>query len=178
MSYKVGDFVVHESSGVCKITDISDMELMGKGSMKTYYTMVPVYKTTAQVFVPLEGAMIRLRDVSSENEIKGLFDGIADIDVIAEPNDRVRVELFKDTMNKFTLEDLASVVKTALLRKWIRMASGKKVMASDEKVLAIAGKKLYEEIAFTLSEDVLEIQNRFEEAVRENSDSSIEKLIV
>ena len=84
MSYKVDDYVVHESSGVCKIISISDMELMGKGSMKTYYTMVPVYKNTAQVFVPLEGAQIRLRDVSSRDEIEGLFDRIADIDVIAE----------------------------------------------------------------------------------------------
>ena len=42
MDYQVGDYLVHEGSGVCQIEDIDDMELMGKGSRKTYYCMSPV----------------------------------------------------------------------------------------------------------------------------------------
>ena len=32
MKYKVGDCLVHETSGICRIEDIDDIELMGKGS--------------------------------------------------------------------------------------------------------------------------------------------------
>lgn len=177
-NYKVGDYVVHESSGVCCINSIEDREMMGRGSMQKYYVMTPVYKSTASVFVPVEGAVIRLRDVSSEKEISALFDGISEVDVLVEPNDRQRAELVKETMNKFTLVDLAVVVKTAILRRCIRIEAGKKVMAQDEKVLAVAGKRLYEELAFSLGKEVVEMQEKFEEAVKSGCDESKQKLMM
>ena len=65
MEYQVGDYLVHEGSGVCQIEDIDDMELMGKGSSKTYYCMSPVFKAGAKVFTPIDGGAIRLRPVAT-----------------------------------------------------------------------------------------------------------------
>ena len=80
-------------------------------------------------------------------------------------------------MADFTPNSVARVVKTVLIRKWIRIASGKKVMAQDEKMLSIAGKKLYEEMAFSLGIDISEAQARFEEQVSKHSDEAIAALL-
>lgn len=169
--------MVHEGSGVCQITDIDDMELMGKGSKKTYYCMSPVFKAGAKVFTPIDGSTARLRPVASADEFKNIIDSIDSIELIDEPNDRVRQEKFKEIIAEFTPQALAQVVKTVLIRKWARIASGKKVMAQDEKVLAVAGRKLYEEMAFSFDMELAEVQKMFEEKVSEHSEECIAQLI-
>ena len=36
--YQVGDYLMHEGSGVCQVADISEKALQGKGSEKMYYS--------------------------------------------------------------------------------------------------------------------------------------------
>ncbi|QFJ53507.1 CarD family transcriptional regulator [Pseudobutyrivibrio xylanivorans] len=173
MEYQVGDFLVHEASGVCQIEDIDDMELMGKGSKKTYYCMSPVFKAGAKVFTPTIGSTVRLRPVADQTRFSQILDNIDNIECIHEPNDRMLQERFKEVMGDFTPEALARVVKTVLIRKWQRIESGKKVMALDEKVLSVAGRKLYEEMAFSMGKDIQSVQNMFEDAVKHHSLQSV-----
>lgn len=166
MDYQVGDYLVHEGSGVCQVEDIDDMELMGKGSRKTYYCMSPVFKAGAKVFTPIVGSTVRLRPVAGLDTFTRILDNIDDIECIEEANERTLQDKFKAVMAEFTPESMASVVKTVLIRKWNRIAAGKKVMAMDEKVLNVAGRKLYEEMAFAMGKDIAYAQNLFEDAVK------------
>ncbi len=173
MEYQVGDYLVHEGSGVCQIEDIDDMELMGKGSRKTYYCMSPVFKSGAKVFTPISGSTVRLRPVAESGTFTKILEHIDDIKCIEEPNDRALQEKFKEVMAEFTPEAMASVVKTVLLRKWNRIESGKKVMALDEKILSVAGRKLYEEMAFSMGKDIETAQHLFENTVKEHSSNTV-----
>jgi len=173
MEYQVGDYLVHEGSGVCQIEDIDDMELMGKGSRKTYYCMSPVFKAGAKVFTPITGSTVRLRPVAEAETFTKILENIDDIKCIEEPNERVLQERFKEVMSEFTPEAMASVVKTVLIRKWQRIAAGKKVMAIDEKVLSLAGRKLYEEMAFAMGKDVSAAKDLFENTVKEHSSQNV-----
>ena len=173
MEYKVGDYLVHEGSGVCQVEDIDDMELMGKGSKKTYYCMAPVFKAGSKVFTPITGSTVRLRPVAAETTFTNIIDNIDDIECITEANDRMLQEKFKEVMAEFTPESLARVVKTVLIRKWQRMESGKKVMALDEKILSVAGRKLYEEMAFSMGKDIPAAQHMFEDAVKVHSSNTV-----
>ena len=80
---------------------------------------------------------------------------------------RARAEKFKEEISHFDPRPLAGVVKTAYLRKHMRIASGKKVMSSDEKVLQNAGKKLFEEMAFALKTDLDTAADRFYKALED-----------
>lgn len=173
MEYQVGDFLVHEGSGVCQVEDIDDMELMGKGSKKTYYCMSSVYKAGAKVFTPVTGSTVRLRPVADEATFTNILENIDDIECISESNDRLLQEKFKEVMAEFTPEAFARVVKTVLIRKWQRIQSGKKVMALDEKTLNVAGRKLYEEMAFSMGRDVADAEHLFEDAVRAHSSECV-----
>ncbi len=173
MDYQVGDYLVHEGSGVCQVDEIDDMELMGKGSRKTYYCMSPVFKAGAKVFTPIIGSTVKLRPVADEARFTRILNHIDEIEFIEESNDRLLQEKFKSVMAEFTPEALASVVKTVLIRKWHRIEIGKKVMALDEKTLNVAGRKLYEEMAFAMNSDVASVQHMFEDAVKNHSSKSV-----
>ena len=175
--YEIGDYLMHESSGVCQVAEITEMALSGKGSEKMYYSLVPVFQKGSQVFTPIDGAKVRLRDVTSREDIEALLVKVPDLDVIWEDNDRARAEKFKEHMALFEPEELARVVKTVHIRKEIRIRAGKKVMSSDEKVLAVAGKKLFEEMAFALNEDLLEAEKLFYKGLTLTEEKCINELM-
>ena len=175
--YNVGDYIVHENSGVCKVIDISEKALSGRGSEKLYYSLEPVYQTGASVTTPVE-SKARIRDVHSRDEMQSLLDKALELPVVAEDNIRVLGDIFKEMMQRFDPEPLASVVKTVYLREQIRMAAGKKVMSSDEKVMAIAGRKLFEEMAFALDTDMDTAEKMFFKNLKKEKDKCIKTLSI
>lgn len=167
---------MHESAGVCQVAAIQELALQGKGSEKLYYSLKPVYSNGSHVITPVdavEGAKIRIRDVKSAEEIEDLMDHLEEIDVIREKNDRVRQERFKEEMAHFDPKSLAGVVKTAYLRKEMRIASGKKVMSSDEKILQTAGRKLFQEMAFAMDEDLNEVEQAFYDGLSDEKEKYV-----
>ena len=159
---------MHESAGVCQVAAIQELALQGKGSEKLYYSLKPIYSNGSHVITPVdavEGTKIRIRDVKSAEEMEELMEHLDDIEVIHEKNDRVRQERFKEEIAHFDPKALAGVVKTAYLRKMGRIASGKKVMSSDEKILQTAGKKLFQEMAFAMDEDLHQVEDSFYEGL-------------
>ena len=158
--YAIGDYLMHENSGVCQVTDISEMALTGKGSEQLYYSLTPVFQKGSKIFTPVE-AKVRIRDVKSEEEMKELLDEAKDIEIIEEENNKVRAEIFKEMIDAFDPHVLAKVVKTVYVRKQRRIAAGKKVMSSDERVMQVAGKKLFEEMAFAMQKERSEVEAAF-----------------
>ncbi len=163
--YKVGDYLMHETNGVCTVEEVKEMALQGKGSEKLYYILNPVYQTKSQVVTPVESVKSRVRDVKSREEMEKLVDIVQDLDVIEADNDRQRGEVYKERIAMFEPLELARIVKTVYLRRLARIADGKKVMAQDEKMLDIAGKKLFEEMAFSFGEEIENVRTRFLEGL-------------
>ena len=158
--YAVGDYLMHENSGVCQVTEISEMALTGKGSEQLYYSLTPVFQKGSRVFTPVE-AKIRIRDVKSKKEMNEILKDVPNIEIIEEENNKVRAEIFKEMIDAFDPQVLAKVVKTVYVRKLRRIAAGKKVMSSDERVMQVAGKKLFEEMAFALEKERSEVEAAF-----------------
>ena len=159
--YKVGDYLVHETNGVCVVDEIQTMALAGKGSEQLYYVLSPVYSSKSQVVTPVQSTKARVRDVKPKEELEQLYDTVLDLEVIDVDNDRKRGEAYKEKIACFEPIELARVVKTVYTRRLYRLKDGKKVMAQDEKMLDIAGRKLFEEMAFSFDEEVDEVRDKF-----------------
>lgn len=159
--YEVGDCLVHETNGVCKVVEIKEMALSGRGSERLYYILAPVYSTKSQVVTPVQSDKARLRDIRPKEELEKLYDIVPELDVIEVDNDRKRTEAYKERVACFEPLELARVVKTVYSRRLSRLKEGKKVMAQDEKMLEIAGRKLFEEMAFSFQEDVDGVRDKF-----------------
>ena len=159
--YKVGDHLVHETNGVCTVDEIKEMALAGRGSEKLYYILAPVYHSKSQVVTPVQSDKVRVRDVKPKEELEKLYDEVLELDLIEADNDRQRGEKYKEKISCFEPIELARIVKTVYTRRLLRIKEGKKVMAQDEKMLDIAGKKLFEEMAFSFDEDIEDVKDKF-----------------
>lgn len=162
--YAVGDYLMHEKSGVCVVEDISVKAMSGKGSEKKYYSLRPLFDKDSIVLTPVD-SKVRMRDVMSSDDIAALLNKVPQLPFIEEKNPRVITEIFKAKISSFDIAELATVVKSIYIRKEIRIAKGKKAMSSDEKIMQFAGKRLFEEMAFVLHEDVKEAEEAFDEIV-------------
>ena len=176
-TYEVGAYMVHESSGVCQVMEISEQALQGRGSEKLYYSLEPVFSKGTRITTPVD-TKVRIRDVMESTEFEKLLERLPRLPVLVEENARARTELFREEIAKFDIDALATVLKTVYLRKEKRIAEGKKVMASDEKIMNIASKKLFEEMAFSMDVSMEEIADRFYERIIPERDEMIRQLDV
>ena len=172
--YKVGDYIVHEVSGVCKVVEICEQALRGRGSEKLYYSLEPVFSKGTRLTTPVD-SKVRIRDVIPSEEFELLIERVPEFPILHEENARARTEMFKEEIAKFDIDALATVLKTVYLRKELRIAEGKKVMASDEKIINIASKKLFEEMAFSMDTSIEEIAGRFYEKIIPERDKLIKE---
>ena len=60
--YQIGDYLVHESIGVCEVSDICEMALSGKDSKKMYYVLIPYGDKRGRTFTPINSEKVRMRD--------------------------------------------------------------------------------------------------------------------
>lgn len=73
-----GDYVVKSLRGVCKINNIVNMEAV-PGKNVAYYELYPVRDENAKIYVPVDRADEKMREVMSEEEARELIDRIPSI---------------------------------------------------------------------------------------------------
>ena len=161
--YEIGSYIMHENSGVCCVRAIEERCLSGKGSERMYYVLEPVFQNGSQVITPVDGAKQRIRDVIGKDEVQRILAQIRDLTILDAPNERMLAECYRECIATFEPMELARIVKTVFVRKRQRMESGKKMMSQDEKALNVAGKKLYEEMAFAMDLPVETIEQQITE---------------
>ncbi len=159
--YEVGDYLMHESAGVCQVKKIEILALRGRGSDKEYYELEPVFQSGGQVITPVEDVNGRLRDIMSEDEMQTLLENAASVDSIEIKNNREFQDKVKSIIADFDPNALASVVKTVYVRNKTRVKNGKKAMSQDERFLQLAGKKLFDEMAFVLNQKHEVVESAF-----------------
>lgn len=172
--YAVGEYMVHENDGVCEVIEISEKALQGKGSERLYYSLEPISSRGSVIITPVD-TKVRIRDVAGPDQIEDVLNRVSGLAIIEEENSRARGELYKEEISKFSMESLARVLKTVYFRRELRLAQGKKVMSSDEKVYTVAAKKLFEEMAFSTGKDVSEIEEEFFLRLAEAKDEYIKE---
>ena len=63
--FKKDDFVINSNNGICKIQDIIAMNM--SGTTKDYFLLVPVSEPTAKVYIPVDIAGQRIRQLILEH---------------------------------------------------------------------------------------------------------------
>ncbi len=156
--YHIGDFVVKANEGICKIEDIKGLEMPGVSKDKLYMLLVPIENPSVIVYLPLEGAEEKLRDVLTEEEAGGLIDRIPYIKEAEITDEKQREKVYKDAILSGSPEKLISVIKSIFRRKIDREKQGKKNGSVDERFFKTAEDRLYCELAFAMNKQKDEIK--------------------
>ncbi len=148
-----GDYVVYGSHGLCAVTDILVPPFLERGKEKLYYMMASVTDKNGVLYVPVEGAEDKMRDVIDAEDAKGLIEEIDELEEMDIPFGKKAEASIVDVVKRNCCDEMMSLVKTLHKIKAIRAAEGKKFAAMDEKYLHISEKLLYTEMAFSLESD-------------------------
>ena len=115
--WKKGDIVLHGSDGVCRITDIRRMDLIGEG-MTNYYILESVYKKGLTIYVEVGEGDDDLRLPMERDEIDALIRTIPDIKKAQWiSNDKLRQTELSRQIRDSSLHELFSITNMLYERK-------------------------------------------------------------
>lgn len=165
--FKVGDYMVYGSMGVCRVDAIGPISIDKSEAEKLYYTLTPVYETGSKVFTPVDNQKVNMRPVLSKDEAVQLIDGIPEVETLWVPFDKAREEIYKEAIRKCDCSEWIKIIKTLYLRKQARIAEGKKAVNAEEKYLHIVEEALYGELAIPLNMKPEEVLKFIEARVKD-----------
>lgn len=154
-----GEFVVVGNKGVCKIDDVTTLNISGVDREREYYILKPVYVPGSTVYIPVDTAKDSMRKVLSEKEAKVLISNIPQIPFITITNDKLLEQEYKECMKTNDCVEWVKIIKTIYLRKQKRLEAGRKVTAVDAKYFRIAEDNLYGELSVSLNIPKAEVED-------------------
>ena len=152
--FEIGTYVVYGNTGICKIEDITTLDMPGANNDKMYYVLSSLRGKSNRDFLPVDNTKVVLRNVIDEKTAKELLDRFDDIPEIQADNDKLREEQFREFAKRCDCECWIAMLKAISIRKKERIAQGKKVTATDERYYRLATEQLYNELAFSLEMEI------------------------
>lgn len=167
----IGECVIYGSHGLCKVRDILVPSFLERGKEKQYYMMISAVDAGSVLYVPVDGAEDKIREVMSADYAEGLMDEIEEIEEVELPEGKKAEATILEIIKHNVADEMMGLVKSLRKIKAIREAEGKKFATLNEKYLNIAEKLLYTEMAFSLQTEKDDIKRR---VIRELSELPLE----
>lgn len=147
--FDMGEYVVYGSGEVCRVEERTERCFDGV-SKNEYYKLVPVEFKNSAYYVPVKGAENEIRRILTREEIYGIIDGIPKAEAVWYSDKNERKGYFEAVLRGDDLMGLIGIVKSVYEERERRTASGKRLIAADEKAFAAAEHIIHGEFAFVL----------------------------
>ena len=148
--FEKGDYVVYGSTGICVVQDVTTMEMQGVDCKKPYYVLEPYGQPGRRIFTPVDNPKMRLRRISSKEEVLAMIDRIPQLEQIGVTEEKLREQVYKEHMRSCDCVNWIRMMKTLYIRRQERVRQGKKVTATDERYMRLAEDNLYTEFSISL----------------------------
>ena len=153
--FKVNDYVVYGSNGVCKVQDIEKISL--RREEHEYYILSPVYNSKMTIKIPVNNKKLSLRKLMTKDEVMDLIEGISRNETVEVEDARKKIQEYKSIIKRGNAEEIIKVINSIKLEENEKASLGKKLNKTDEDIMVVAKKQLYEEFAIVLKINVDEV---------------------
>ena len=158
--YSIGDYVVKVNDGVCRVEELTHLEMSGVSHDKLYCLLVPVHNKGSHIFVPVESKAEELRFVMTPAEVNQIMEKIPDMETEWIVNNKFREQKYKEVLHEGNPECMVGYIKIMYEKRRERDAMGKKNTAIDERYLRLMEEAVYTEFAFSLDCEKAEIKEK------------------
>lgn len=157
--YKIGEYVVYGTSGVCCVEDIGIRRLSPDIPEEEYYILKPVNNTGSTVFVPVNNELLmsRMRHIFTKDEIDGIINSVRGCEMKWIDDRKIRITEFRSIINRGDRRELILLIRCILSRISFLNENKKKIASSDGDILQLAQKAVGEEFSFSLGIKMSEI---------------------
>lgn len=156
--FKVGEYIVHGRNGVCKIEDITPVEMSGADKDKLYYVLLPMKSEGSKIFFPVDSDKIVMRSVVTKDEAENILKNIKDIEPIWIDNEKQRELKYREAISSCDCTQLIGIIKTLCERSKERMEQGKRVTYVDDRYFKEAKETLHDEFSIALGMEKDEVE--------------------
>ncbi|MDW7657718.1 MAG: CarD family transcriptional regulator [Bacillota bacterium] len=147
--FRVNDYVVYGSTGVCKIEAIS-REDFGGDQDREYYVLTALYANSLSIYIPTDSRDVSMRRIMTKDEIYKLIKTIPDIDSTWNDDDHLRKTTFNEILQSGDQTKMIQLIKTLDERKQELEKDGKSLGNADAETMKAAEKILHNEFALVL----------------------------
>ena len=156
--FEIGDYVLNATNGICKISEIVELDMSGDKKLKSYFLLRPEEEND-RVYIPVDNADKRIRKVITQDEAKAVLDRVPEIEALVVNNEKERETRYKEAVRSCELDSVISLLKCLHIRNEQRAQAGKKATSVDERYGKMAEHNLNAELAFVLEKDKQEIKD-------------------
>ena len=164
--FHIGEYIVHGRNGVCRVEDITHIDVSGADKERLYYKLIPIKSEESKIFYPVDSDRVVTRSVVSKKEVEEIVSNIKEIKPMWIDNDRQREAKYKEAINSCNCRQLICIIKTLYERNKERMAQGKKATFVDDRYLKEAKENLHDEFAIALGTDKEEVEEYIYEHIK------------
>lgn len=164
--FEIGENIVYGVKGVCRIEDITHIDISGADKNRLYYVLVPLGDASGKIYAPIDSEKMTIRKVISKDEADQLITELPEIELLWVPDDRQREAKYKEALRTCDYRAWVSIVKTLYERKRERIEQGKKITALDEKYMKAAEDELYSELSLSLGVSKQEMEDYIKEKIK------------
>lgn len=150
LMFKRGEYIIYGTSGVCKVEDVTTMNMKDVPRDRLFYVLAPSSQKGGRIFTPVDNQKTPMRRILNREEATRLIEQIPGIEELWITNEKQREENYKECMKSCDCREWIKIIKTLYLRKQERSAQGKKITSTDEKYLRMAEDYLYSELEIPL----------------------------
>lgn len=157
--FKKGDYVIYGNNGICRVQDVTTLDIPGVDKNRKYYLLKPVYMSGSTVYTPVDASESLLRAALSREEADTLIQSIPNIPLIPIRDEKTLEKTYKEYMRSNNCKAWVQLIKTIYLRKENRIMKGHKVTALDSRYFNLAETSLYGELAIALDKPREEVKS-------------------
>ena len=103
--FEIGDYVLNATNGICKISEIVELDMSGDKKLKSYFLLRPVEEENDRVYIPVDNADKRIRKVITQDEAQAVLDSYGEGGAMSEESGSKAEE--DDTQKE---EDLPNII--------------------------------------------------------------------
>lgn len=162
--FNKGEYIVHSRKGVCKVEDVTHIDIDGADKNKLYYVLIPMKNQESKVFYPTDNDKVIMRNILTKEQVEEIVNSMEDIEPIWIDNEKQRELIYREAISSCDCQKLVAIIKTLYNRGKTRLENGKKITFVDERYMKEAKDVLYDEFAIALNMD----KNKVEQYIIEN----------
>ncbi len=163
--FEKGEYIVYGMTGVCRVCDITEMNMDGLATSKLYYVLEPTGVNGSRIITPVEGNKNVMRRIMTSEEAYKLIDGIREIDSLRVRDDKQRENCYKEALKTCDCREWVGVLKTLYLRRRDRLNRGKRMTEVDERYMKKTKENLYGELSIPLGIPAAEVEKFIESRI-------------
>lgn len=156
--FEIGDYVLNATNGICKISEIVELDMSGDKQLKSYFLLRPIEEENDRVYIPVDNADKRIRKVITKGEAQAVLDRVPEIEALVVDKEKERETRYKEAVRSCEPDNVVSLIKCLHIRSEQRAKAGKKATAVDERYGKMAEHNLNAELSFVLKKDKQEIK--------------------